>query len=224
MDKTSLLWTTLGTLGLAALIIGGTVLLRSAPAREAAPAAIALAADDHAKGATSSPVLLVEYMDFECPSCAAFQPVVSQLADEYGDRVTFAVRHFPLNMHRNAGPAAYAAEAAGLQGAFFPMHDLLFQRQEAWAGKPDAEAIFEGYAAELGLNVARFRTDVASDAVRARVQRDADGGRALGINGTPTFFLNGRQLQNPSSIGAFRALIDAELAAQGAPTGTSTQP
>lgn len=192
------------------LCLGFVFLTRPAGNTTAAPVP-PVAADDHVKGAASSSVVLVEYLDFECPSCGAYYPIVKRLEAEYGDRVTFVTRHFPLPGHRNGLPAARAAEAAARQGKFWEMHNLLFARQDAWGGKAAATPeVFEGYATELGLDLAQFRADVASAEVEARIERDIREGRQIGVSGTPTFFLNGTMIR-PASYDAFTALIDAAL-------------
>lgn len=212
MNQSSLLLTALGILAGCGLLIWGVTALRGNDSPGTAVNVPAIAADDHVKGATSSPVVLVEYFDFECPACGAYAPVVAQLATEYGDRVTFVARNFPLAQHTNGIPAALAAEAAAKQGRYWEMHDLLFARQQEWSGKPAATPeVFEIYAQQLGLDMERYRADVADPATRARVQRDFDDGQLIGVNSTPTFFLNGVKLRNPNSIESFREILDAAL-------------
>lgn len=171
-----------------------------------------VAADDYTKGAATSTVVLVEYLDFECEACGAYYPIVKSLEKQFGEEITFVARYFPLPGHRNGLPAALAAEAAGRQGKFWEMHDLLFERQKEWGEKqvPTPE-VFEGFAAELGLDMDKFRADVASPEVKARVQRDMDAGRALGVNSTPSFFLNGERLQNPQSEQQFWKILETAV-------------
>ena len=195
-------------------VVAGAILVWTSVARAPLPVAEfpAISGDDHVKGAATSTVTLVEYLDFECEACGAYYPLVKQLEAEYGDRVTFVARYYPLPGHRNALPAAYAAEAAGLQGKFWEMHDLLFTRQKDWGEKPIATPeVFESFAQELGLDMTKFKADVASAEIAARVKRDQDAGNQLGVKSTPTFFLNGKKIQNPQSYEAFKALLDAEL-------------
>ena len=168
-----------------------------------------LSSDEYIRGATSSPVTLIEYFDFECEACGAYYPLVKQLENDLGDRVTFVARYYPLPNHKNGLQAALAAEAAGRQGKFWEMHDLLFTRQKEWGEKQvETPEVFAQYAQEIGLDVERFKTDVTSAEVRARVQRDLDSGRALGVQGTPSFFLNGEKIQNPQSYEAFKTLLE----------------
>lgn len=147
--------------------------------------------DDAGEGAP----VLVEFFDYECPSCGQFHPVVEDLRERYAGEVTFAVRYFPLPMHPNAVPAALAAEAAAQQGSFEAMHVLLFERQQQWSGTEDAAATFRGYADELGLDLDAYDAAVADPATLERIQLDADAAAALGATSTPTFFVDGEMLQ-----------------------------
>ena len=168
---------------------------------------------DHTKGATDAPVTLIEYLDFECEACGAYYPLVKQLTEEYQDQVTFVARYFPLPSHKNAMPAALAVEAAGKQGKFWEMHDVLFENQKAWGERASADStIFEEYAQQLGLDMEQFRQDVESDEVKNRVERDRNAGTRLGVNSTPTFFLNGEKIaNNPKSYEEFKTLIEAAI-------------
>lgn len=157
-------------------------------------------------------MVLVEYLDFECEACGAYYPIVKQMEEEFGDRVTFVARYFPLPGHKNGLPAALAVEAASRQGKFWEMHNLMFDRQKDWGEKQvETPEVFEGFALELGLNMEQFKADVASEEVLARVMRDMEEGRQAGANSTPTFFLNGMKIQNPQSPEAFRALLQSQV-------------
>ncbi len=175
-------------------------------------ALLTIAPDDYIKGNPDASVTLVEYLDFECEACGAYFPVVQELAKAYPNDLKIVTRYFPLPSHRNSMTAALAAEAAGRQGKYWEMHDLLFTEQKNWGEKPTPTPIvFEKYAEQLELNMEQFKKDVASPEVKARVQRDFDAGEQLGNTGTPTFYLNGKKIQNPNGLEAFKALIDAEL-------------
>ena len=155
---------------------------------------------------------LVEYGDFQCPACAAYEPVVQQLRKDYGDKLAFVYRQYPLySIHPHALAAAYASEAAGLQGKFWDMHDMLFAKQDEWAKANNAMALFENYATELKLDMEKFKTDAQSPAVQGAASYDYAEGEKLGVNSTPTFYLNGEKLQSPGSVEGFKALIDAAL-------------
>lgn len=141
---------------------------------------------DHLRGTFGAPAILVEYGDYECPYCAAAHEVVQALQQELGGRLCFAYRNFPLtNKHPRAEPAAEAAEAAGAQGKFWEMHDLLFENQEAL----EIQDLVE-YAAEIELDVRRFVSEIKTHAHVARLREDLSSGVSSGVNGTPTFFIN----------------------------------
>lgn len=167
-----------------------------------------LDATDWTKGAPTPKLTLVEYSDFQCPACGAYYPMVEEVFAEYKDKISFTYRHFPLPQHKNALPAAYAAEAAGAQGKFWEMADLLFKNQNDWSESVTAQITFEGYAQKLGLDMAKYKVDVNSDATKARITRSRKSGELSSIDHTPTFFLNGKMATNPRSKEEFKALID----------------
>jgi len=142
---------------------------------------------DHVQGAANAAVTLLEYGDYECPYCGAAYPIVKQLQSTMGDTLRFAFRNFPLStMHPHAEQAAEAAEAAGAQGQFWPMHDLLYENQRR-LGADDLVA----YAGRLGLDIARFERELTDHVYAARVHEDFMSGVRSGVNGTPTFYING---------------------------------
>jgi protein-disulfide isomerase len=139
-------------------------------------------------------IIIIEYSDFQCPACKSVEPLVNQLKEEYGEDITFVYRHFPLkSIHRKATYAAQASEAAALQGKFWEMNSLLFDRQSEWVGGNEI-ALFEQYAEELTLDVTQFKTDINSEKVRAIVQHNYNSALALNLGGTPTFFIDGKPL------------------------------
>lgn len=157
-------------------------------------------------------VTVVEYLDLECPSCGAAHPGVQKLKSEYGERVTFDVRHFPIPSHRNAELAAVAVEAAGAQGKRDDMFTLMFNAQQEWGGQQTSQrAVFVGFAQQLGLDVAAFEKALGDPALRERVlAQRAEGGKA-GVQGTPTFFINGTKFSGAPSYENLKAAIDREL-------------
>ena len=168
------------------------------------------------KGNSEAAVVLVEYGDFQCPACAVYAPLLSQLVAGFGNQLAVAYRHLPLSqIHENAEPSARASEAAALQGKFWEMHDLLFEKQSEWARQSSAEETFIGYAASLGLDEGRFRSDLRSDEVRDRVQEDSISALADGLSSTPSFFLGGVRIPNPQSYEQFRQLVLEALAKHG---------
>lgn len=167
------------------------------------------------KGNTESSVILVEYSDFQCPACGSYFPLVKKLMQEFDDRIKFSYRNFPLRqIHRNAEPAARAAEAAGKQGKFWEMHDLLFENQNEWSESMNAKSKFESYASQLGLNMDQFKTDRDSKEVGEKINKDYQSGVASRVNGTPTFFLNGKKIDNPRSYDQFKTIIIQALDAK----------
>jgi len=138
---------------------------------------------------------LVEFLDFECESCRAAQPLVEDLKKEFGDRITVVNRYFPLPGHRNSGTAALAVEAAAQQGQYEQMYAKMFDTQPQWGEKQDSQApMFRTYAQELGLDLAKYDAAVADEKTVDRIRQDVADGKALGVTGTPTFFLNGQKV------------------------------
>jgi protein-disulfide isomerase len=157
-------------------------------------------------------VTVVEYLDLECPSCRAAYPGVEKLKSEYGDRVTFDVRHFPIPSHRNAELAAVAVEAAGAQGKRDEMFKLMYESQQEWGGQQTSQrAAFVGFAQQLGLDQAAFETALGDSALRDRVLAQRAEGSKAGVQGTPTFFVNGTKFTGAPSYDALKAAIDKAL-------------
>ena len=158
---------------------------------------------DHIQGPTDAPMALVEYGDYECPYCGEAYPLVKAVQERLRDRLCFAFRNFPLaNMHPHAEHAAEAAEAAGAQGRFWEMHDLLFENQSALADKDLVQ-----YASSLGLDAQRLIGEVLNGAHAARLREDFRGGARSGVNGTPTFFINGLRYDGEPDVDALVAAL-----------------
>jgi protein-disulfide isomerase len=169
----------------------------------------------HLRGRTDAPVLIEEYGDFQCPPCGFFHPMLKRLEGEYQTQLRVAFHHYPLRtLHKNADEAARAAEAAALQGKFWQMHDLLFEKQKEWTEAPVARTMFLNYARTLGLDLQKFTQDIDSMTVANRVLNDEKVGTRRGVTGTPTVFLNGRELPYETAIdyNKLRAVIESELA------------
>jgi protein-disulfide isomerase len=170
------------------------------------------APEEQSRGNPMAPVTLEEFGDYQCPPCGAVALLLPKLEADYGSKLRVVFRHFPLDGHKHAREAAHFAEAAGLQGKFWELHEMIYKHRENWTNLDDVTPIFSGYAAELGLDVARLRKDVQSDAVRDRVTRDQQLGTSRGVSATPTIFLNGKQVPPASlSEGGVRQAIDAAL-------------
>jgi protein-disulfide isomerase len=153
----------------------------------------------HVRGSADAKVTLEEYGDYQCPPCGILFHDLKSIEKEYGTRMRFVFRHFPLSGHIHARTAAHAAEAASLQGRFWEMHEMIYQNQLSWSPATDARSVFVQYAQNLGLDVERFKRDMDSPEVAARVQADYDRGSSLGVNGTPAVFMNG-QMVNPNAV------------------------
>lgn len=173
-----------------------------------------ITAQDHSEGNPDAKVTLIEYGDFQCPACGTTYPTIKKLREEYGNRVRFVFRHFPISsIHPNAFPSARAAEAAGVQGKFFDMHDLLYERQKDWSESTGAAEVFEGYAKELGLDLTKYKDSVNSGATSDRINSDLNSGKNAGVDGTPTFFLNGEKLEDvPRNYDQWKAKLEEILA------------
>ncbi|WP_028479848.1 thioredoxin domain-containing protein [Nocardia sp. CNY236] len=156
-------------------------------------------------------VTLVEFLDFECEACRAMFPTVERLREQYRDRVTFVVRYFPIPSHFNSERAARAVEAAAQQGRFEQMYQRMFETQAAWGEQRVAlDGVFRGFAAELGLEMAAFDAAYDNPATAARVRADFDDGLALGVQGTPTFFVNDTRITT-NSYPDLAAALDTAL-------------
>jgi protein-disulfide isomerase len=174
---------------------------------------VAGAEPPHILGPNSAPARLEEFGDFECPPCGLFHPVLVQMHKEFGDKLQITFREFPLApAHQHAIAAASAAEAAGLQGKFWEMHDLLYENQKAWHEAFDVRPIFEGFAKQIGLDMNRYQNDLNGDQVAQRILNDGKRGHSMGVKGTPTVFLNGREVPFESlPADKLRVLINLEV-------------
>jgi protein-disulfide isomerase len=167
---------------------------------------------DISEGNPKAKVILIEYADFQCPACAAYHPIVDQLLSNYGNKLFYIYRMFPLtNAHPNAIITAQAAYAAYKQGAFFKYDGQLFNKQTEWADLQDPKTAFVDYATLLKLDTVKFKTDMLSSATQKYVQDSENEALSEGITQTPSFFINGNLIQNPSSYDDFKKLIDAAL-------------
>ncbi|MCA9350175.1 thioredoxin domain-containing protein [Candidatus Nomurabacteria bacterium] len=166
---------------------------------------------NHSKGGNSKDVEIVAYSDFQCPVCAQFFPIESQVTEKYKDQIKFTFRHFPLDtIHPNARAAHRAAEAAGKQNKFFEMHDLIYQNHSAWETSQNAKTFFDEYAKSLGLNMDQFNKDYSSEIVNSTINADKQEGTKRGVQGTPTYYINGDKIENTdiSSVESFSAVIE----------------
>lgn len=169
---------------------------------------IVVTEQDHIRGAITGKVTLVEFGDFQCPACAAYEPIVRQVTEANADTLKVVFKHYPLvQIHANALLSAKASEAAALQGKFWEMHDMLYDKQGEWSSNLNARSIFSGYADALGLDRAQFEADLEKVEVQDKILAEYKEGAALGVQGTPTFFLNGKMIQNPGSVEEFNKMV-----------------
>lgn len=172
------------------------------------PVDIVISNTDNVRGAQNGTVTLVEFGDFQCPACASYEPIVRQVLADNKDTLKLVFKHFPLTqIHRNALAAAKASEAAGLQGKFWEMHDILYDKQDEWGGALNSRDFFLTYATTIGLDTTKFTADLESKVLEEKVLAEFKEGVRLGVQGTPTFFLNGKKIDNPRDLGAFNKLI-----------------
>jgi protein-disulfide isomerase len=172
---------------------------------------------DHVQGPASAPVTLVEYGDYECPYCGAAYPIVKEIQQRLGDRLRFVFRNFPITTaHPHAEHAAEAAEAAGAQGKFWEMHDYLYEHQRALMDRK-----LDEYAAAVGLDVERWVADMETQAFAERVRADFMSGVRSGVNGTPTFYINGVRHNGSFDLESLMAAIEAAMPA--APSASPSQ-
>ena len=162
---------------------------------------------ENIKGDKEALATLIEYSDFQCPACGSYYPILKKVSEDLGAKVRFTYRHFPLPQHKNAKLAATVAEAAGKQGKFWEMHDLIFQNQSDWSEEKNAAVLFAKYAQDIGLDLARFQTDIASDDIKAKIENDYKSGVKAGVDSTPSFFLNGKKIANPRNYDEFKNYI-----------------
>lgn len=207
--------------GTLVLLFGGVFLLTkndnsSAPAKQFSSEVLAPSDSQKTSGivntiyqpaTASATITLVEFGDYECPACGSYHPFVKQLLTELAGKVTFVFRDFPLSQHANANISAYAAEAAGIQGKFWQMHDKLYENQNQWSTVSDPKSIFIGYANSIGIDVDKFEKDMASDAVKKVVEKGTNDGNLVGLSATPTFYVNGVKLALPNTYEEFKSLV-----------------
>lgn len=159
----------------------------------------------------SAKVTLVEFADFQCPACKSAHPVLVRLEDEYSGRVNFVFRHFPLPQHKNALLAALSAEASGEQGKFWQYHDKLYETQTTWENEGNPTEIFLGYAKELKLDETKFKESLDTKKFEEKINQDIADGTSLGVNSTPTFFVQNQKYNGALSYKSLKNILDEAL-------------
>lgn len=167
--------------------------------------------DNNTITSSTAKVSIVEFADFQCPACANTYPGVKQIIEEYKGKITYTYRHYPLPQHKNAILAAKAAEAAGKQGKFWEMENLLYTKQQEWGESSSSLDVFIEYAKVLGLNEEVFKADTEGNAFDARIQQDKRDAQYLGVNSTPTFFINNKKFTEVPSYANLKNAIEAAL-------------
>jgi protein-disulfide isomerase len=204
------------------ILLGGVFLITNHSNSSNPSSSSSASPSNHVEGSASSGVKLVEYGDYECPFCGQYYPLVKQVAEQYKDKIQFQFSNLPLTqIHKNAFASSRAAEAAGLQGKFWEMHDALYENQDpngasGWVASSDPlDQYFVGFAKQIGLNIPQFKSDFASSKVNSLINADVAAFKKTGADeATPAFFLDGKQIQ-PRTIADFQKAIDAELKAKG---------
>ncbi|HZS42803.1 MAG TPA: thioredoxin domain-containing protein [Candidatus Paceibacterota bacterium] len=218
MSKESIIITTIGVIF---LIVMGVLIVKnssSAPVTTVSgdQQTLLLGVNSHMTGSSSAKVTMVEFGDYQCPACGAAYPTIKNVTDFYQNNpnFNFIFRNFPLPQHQYAKISAEAAEAAGAQGKYWQMHDLLYENQSAWdpSVTQDPLAVFVTYAEQLGLDVNKFKTDVQNNAHVDRINADLADVQKLGLDHTPTVYINGEEVDKNLTVAALKAKIDSLLA------------
>lgn len=204
--------------GIAVVVLAGAVVL-FLKGNGVAPADVGKPVDSkkllrdssHATGKLDAKVVLVEFGDFQCPACAAANPIIKQIASENKDNPNFSLvfRQFPLTtIHANALISAEAAEAAAEQGKFWEMKNMLYEKQSEWAESPNPLDAFVGFAQTLGMDTAKFKSEVQGNKFAAVISADQDDGTSLGVDSTPTFYLNGEKFNFSTSYEELKTKVN----------------
>lgn len=204
----------LSVISIVAIIVGVLLFIFGNKAPQAGN--LVVRTNAYSQGNMQARIVVTEFADFQCPACKTVQPTIKKIQSEYPQDVRFVFRHLPLSGHPLANISAEAAEAAGTQGKFWEMHDLLYAKQDEWGSlsksmsEQEAIAKFIQYAKGLGLDDARFSSDLKTSAYNSIISDDTNAAMAAGVNATPTFFVNGTMLDAPS-YDALKKAIDAAL-------------
>jgi len=225
-----------GILIVIVLVFGGIFIASNNNKNNTADSSSTSTPTNHIEGQDKDKVTLVEYGDYQCPYCAEYYPVVNQIATAYAPYITFQFRNLPLtSLHPNAFAGARAAESAGLMGKFWQMHDLLYQESSAyyasnetsasWVSSTSPLTYFDAFAKQLGLNVTTFNNDYASTQVNNFINSDVAAFAKTGAQeATPTFFLNGKQIQPPDAFSNFQTDINGAIKTAGYSVPTVSAP
>src|SRR6184192_4272382 len=182
------------------------------PEDSAVPTHADIKGGGHIRGPVNASLTLVEFGDYQCPSCGAYHPLVKEILNRYPQKLRLEFHHFPLvSIHPNSMMASMAAEAAGEQGHYWEMHDALFEHQREWSDSPNAEPIFVALASRFGLDTNRFMQGLRSPQLQDRILRDVEQGQNAKVDAVPTFFINGERVHIKLSMEDFVQVIQARL-------------
>lgn len=202
----------IGLATLLILVVGVAVVSKTSNSNTPAKpvdSSLLIKSDSNKLAGANSKVTIVEFGDYQCPACGAVHPLVKQVVDANKDTLTFVFRNFPLSQHANALVAAEAAEAAGAQGKYWEMHDKLYENQTEWSDSKNPVDIFVGYAKDLELDTTKFKQEVSDKKYSAKITADQDDGNRLGVNATPTFYIDGAQFSGDYSN--FKSQIESKI-------------
>ena len=205
---------------IALVVVFGAVLLiskKDASAPEGGNGGSNAQTTEHTRGDNKKNVTLTEFGDFQCPACGAYYPIVEQVYEKYKNDIQFQFVNFPLTqIHPNAMLAHRTAQAASNQGKFWEMYNLLYQNQSSWTSlsSSQADASFHSYAQSLGLDMTKFDTDQKSQDTNSIINADVNKGKGLGVTSTPSFFIDGKKIDNPKDLDAFNKAIEDAIKAK----------
>lgn len=189
-------------------VVSKTTTNSNAPAKPV-DSSLLIRSDSNKMAGATSKVTVVEFGDYQCPACGAVHPLVKQVVDANKDNLTFVFRNFPLSQHANAQIAAEAAEAAGAQGKYWEMHDKLYSSQADWSDSKNPLDLFVGYAKDLGLDTTKLKQEVSDKKYSAKITADSDDGNRLGVDATPTFYIDGVKFSGDYSN--FKSQIEIKI-------------
>lgn len=194
-----------GIVAVAAVVIIGLIVIFSRGGEKVVDVS---GGDAYKVGPDDAKVKIIAFEDFQCPACKAAEPAIRQMIKDYPTTVQFVFRHFPLPIHPNAEEAALAAEAAGVQGKFWEMKELIYDTQENWSTMSNPDNYFGDLAKQLGLDLDRFKDSYRSDSLKQKIKTDLEAAGAAQVNQTPTFFVNGKKVTGAQSLDDWKKLID----------------
>jgi protein-disulfide isomerase len=201
-----------GIIGVVSLLFLGFFIWAVMVSKNKSSTPVKLSNSGQSSSSNSASLTLVEFGDFQCPACRAYEPAAKEVRKQFKDKVNFVFKHFPLkSAHPNAMVAAVAAEAAGIQGKFWEFHDLLYENQSDWAVLPNPTTKFEEYALSLDLDIDKFTQDLKDKKLEKEINAQLEEGIKAGVGGTPTFFLNGVLIQPNQNFNSFKQIIDKAI-------------